>query len=185
MSISMMHRAGRHWSIIVLCVLLWSIGGLCASEAFSKTLYSYNDESGTRVITDNYNNIPPLYRSRVTTVEQEGDHFDGFLTGRGSGSGRVATIFSSGKGFVIDVPGMSFQQSKVITYAGAIALLCIVAMNLSRSEGIRVLALWCLLMTAICAPVLLYIADDGAGTIMKNKAADIRQKQHDRLSQTQ
>ncbi len=78
---------------------------------------------------------------------------------------------------------MSFQQSKVITYAGVIALLCILAMNLSRSEAIRVLALWCLLMTGISAPVLIYIADDGAGTIMKSKAAQIQQKQQERLSQ--
>ena len=80
---------------------------------------------------------------------------------------------------------MSFQQSKVITYAGLIALLCFVAMNFSRSEAIRMLALWCLVMTGICAPVLVYIADDGAGTIMKNKAAQIQQKQQDRLSQAQ
>jgi hypothetical protein len=60
-----------------------------------------------------------------------------------------------------------------------------VATNLSRSEAIRVLALWCLLMTGICAPVLVYIADDGAGTIMKKKATEIQQKQKERLSEAQ
>jgi hypothetical protein len=33
--------------------------------------------------------------------------------------------------------------------------------------------------------VLVYIADDGAARMMKNKAADIQQKQQDRLSQAQ
>jgi hypothetical protein len=173
-----------HYSIILLYVLLFSLGGLFASEAFCKTLYSYSDERGTRIITDNYNNIPPIYRSRVTAVEQDGDHFDGYVTSFGASNG-VGTLIGSGKGFVINVPGMSFQQSKVITYAGVIALLCILAMNLSRSEAIRVLALWCLLMTAIGAPVLVYIADDGAGTIMKKKAIEIEQKQKERLSQAQ
>ena len=127
---------------ILLYVLLLGLTGLFASNAFSKTLYSYSDESGTRVITDNYNNIPPNYRSRATTVEQE----DGFMTGLGTTSG-LDKLIGSKQSFLIDVPGMSFQQSKIITYAGMIALLCIVAMNLSRSEAIRVLALWCLLLT--------------------------------------
>jgi hypothetical protein len=165
----------------IFLVLLLGLSGLFASEAWSKTLYSYNDEKGTRVVTDNFNNIPPAYRSRVTTVEQEGDQSERYLTNLGG----LNRIIGSQKGFVIDVPGMSFQQSKVITYAGMIALLCILAMNLSRSDGIRVLALWCLLMTAIAAPVLIYIADDGAGTIMKKKAAEIQQKEKERLSQAQ
>jgi hypothetical protein len=168
---------------ILFSVLLLCIGGPFASDAFSKTLYSYTDEKGTRVITDDYNHIPPLYRSRVTAVEQEADHSDAYGAIRRGTTDRIGTIFRSENGFVIDVPGMSFQQSKVITYAGVIALLCILAMNLSRSEAIRVLALWCLLMTGISAPVLIYIADDGAGTIMKSKAAQIQQKQQERLSQ--
>ena len=171
--------------MMLFYVLLLSIGDPFASDAFSKTLYSYTDERGTRIITDDYNHIPPLYRSRVTAVEQEADHSDGYVASRASATDRIGRIFSSERGFVIDVPGMSFQQSQVITYAGGIALLCLVGMNLSRSQGIRMLSLWCLIMTAICAPVLVYIADDGAGTVMKNKAAQIQQKQQDRLSQAQ
>jgi hypothetical protein len=58
-------------------------------------------------------------------------------------------------------------------------------MNLSRSQAIRLLALWCLVLTGIGAPVLVYVADDGAAAVMKNKAAQIQQKQQDRLSQAQ
>ena len=43
------------------------------SDLQAKTLYTYTDQSGTRVITDNYNKIPPSYRSRATAVEQESD----------------------------------------------------------------------------------------------------------------
>jgi L-asparagine transporter-like permease len=75
--------------------------------------------------------------------------------------------------------------SNIITYASLFGLLCLVAMNLSRSEAIRALALWCLVLIGICAPVLVYIADDGAAAVMKNKAAEIQQKQQDRLSHAQ
>jgi hypothetical protein len=167
-------------------ILLVAVSALVASEAWSKTLYSYNDERGTRVITDNFNNIPPAYRSRVTAVEQENDQLDGYLANVGQAANNgLGKLIGSQKGFVINVPGMSFQQSKIITYAGLIALLCILAMNLSRSDAIRVLALWCLLMTGIGAPVLIYIADDGAGTIMKKKAEEFQQKEKERLSQAQ
>ena len=152
--------------------------GIAVSITSAKTLYSYTDEKGTRIITDNYNKIPPAYLARVTAVEQEEEGYGGDIE-------RVGKLVGSTKGFVVPVPGMSFHQSKIITYAGAIALLCVLAMNFSRSEAIRLLALWCLVLTAIGTPVLVYTADDGAATVMKNKAAEIQQKQQDRLSHAQ
>jgi hypothetical protein len=171
-------RAARS---IFLLLLLSLMGGPFIVDADAKTLYSYSDEKGNRVITDNYHTIPAAYRSRVMVIEQESDHADGYTVD----VERVGKIVGSAKGFVIEFPGMSFQQSRVITYAGLIALICIVVMNLSRGEAIRMLALWCLVITGICAPVLVYIADDGAAAIMKNKAAQIQQKQQDRLSHAQ
>lgn len=159
--------------MVVLFLTLF--GGLVASGVEAKSLYSYTDEKGTRIITDNYEKIPAAYRAKVTTVEQESDGYAGEIQ-------RVGGLVGSAKGFVISVPGMSFQQSKIITYASMFGLLCLLAMNLSRSEAIRYLALWCLVLTGICAPVLVYTADDGAAAIMKNKTAEIQQKQQDRLS---
>ena len=159
-------------------LLLMCFGTSWATDIQAKTLYTYTDQSGTRVITDNYNKIPPSYRSRATAVEQESEGYTAELE-------RVGEIVVSSKRFVFNVPGMSFQQSRIITYAGVIALCCVVAMNLSRSQAIRLLALWCLVLTGIGAPVLVYVADDGAAAVMKNKAAQIQQKQQDRLSQAQ
>ena len=164
-------------SAIVLLTLAFSIGGFVADTA-AKPLYSYTDANGNRVITDNYDKIPTAYRGKVTTVEQEADGYP-------AETERVSEAGRSAKGFVVSVPGMSFQQSKIITYAAGFGLLCLIAMNLSRSEVIRALALWCLVLTAICTPVLVYTADDGAAAVMKNKAAEIQQKQQDRLSHAQ
>ncbi|HKT33851.1 MAG TPA: hypothetical protein VJR03_03395 [Nitrospira sp.] len=166
----------RHLVIGVFLLALFEWAAVSAVDA--KPLYSYTDEKGTRIITDNYYKIPPSYRAKVTTVEQEGDGYVGEIE-------RVGEFVGSAKGFVVPVPGMSLQQSKIITYAALFALLCVLAMNFSRSEVIRALALWSLVLTGICAPVLVYTADDGAAAIMKKKAAEIQQKQQDRLSHAQ
>ncbi|HKY71543.1 MAG TPA: hypothetical protein VJL88_06455 [Nitrospira sp.] len=158
----------------MVIALIWT----AAAAVEAKPLYSYTDERGTRVITDNYDKIPAGYRAKATAVEQESDGLVGEIE-------RVGEMVGSGKGFVVTVPGMSYQQSKVITYAAVLALLCVLAMNFSRSDALRALALWCLVLTGIGAPVLVYIADDGAATIMKKKAAEIERKQQDRLSHAQ
>lgn len=159
--------------MVVCFVALFTMLPVASPEA--KALYSYTDDKGTRIITDNFDKIPPAYRAKVTAVEQEADGVFGEIE-------RIGGRVGSSKGLVIPLPGMSFQQSKIITYAGIFGLLCLAVMNFSRSEAIRALALWCLVLTGIGAPVLVYIADDGAATVMKNKAAEIQQKQQDRLS---
>jgi hypothetical protein len=169
-------QTAYRFSIVLLLIVLASLLSTQVTEA--KPLYSYTDDKGTRIITDNYQAIPPAYRAKVTAVEQEADGVIGEIE-------RVGGLVGSVKGLIIPLPGMSFQQSKIITYAGIFGLLCLVVMNLSRSEAVRALALWCLVLTGICAPVLVYIADDGAATVMKKKAAEIQQKQQDRLSHAQ
>jgi hypothetical protein len=169
-----LHRLYRR-SIIPILILTIFFNGSSVPHADAKPLYSYN---GTRVITDNYDKIPSAYRAKATTVEQEADTYAAEVE-------RVSERKASSTRFVVPLPGMSFQQSKIITYAGIFGLLCLAAMNLSRSEAIRALALWCLVLTAICTPVLVYTADDGAAAVMKNKAAEIQQKQQDRLSHAQ
>jgi hypothetical protein len=38
--------------------------------AAAETIYSYIDEQGTPVLTDNYNSIPERYRTKVKTTER-------------------------------------------------------------------------------------------------------------------
>ena len=62
----------RRW---ILAVWLLAVGEgvvmpLASMEALATTMYSYIDEQGTPVITDNLNTIPERYRARVKTTEQ-------------------------------------------------------------------------------------------------------------------
>jgi hypothetical protein len=62
----------RRW---ILMVWLLTIGGcfvmsLASIDASATTIYSYIDEQGTPVMTDNFNTIPERYRARVKTTEQ-------------------------------------------------------------------------------------------------------------------
>ena len=78
--------------------LLAIFGGLITSGAEAKSLYSYTDDKGTRIITDNYQKIPDAYRAKVIVVEQEPDGYLGEIE-------RVGELVGSAKGFVVPLPG--------------------------------------------------------------------------------
>jgi hypothetical protein len=85
----------------------------------------------------------------------------------------------------IEIPGFSPHQSQVLTYAGILGLICIVAANLSRSQVVRFLSLWLLIMIGIATPVLLYVSQDGPASIMRSKASQIQDKQLERFKSAQ
>jgi hypothetical protein len=56
-------------------------------------------------------------------------------------------------------------------------------MYMTRSQVIKFLSLWVLILTGIVTPVLLYTNQGGAGDVMKTKVTDAAKKQQDRLQQ--
>ena len=180
----------RRW---ILAVWLLAVGGglvtpLASIEALATTMYSYIDEQGTPVITDNINTIPERYRARVRTTEQipiipQRTSTAGTIHERVSTWGRQLRDMASRA--VPNISGLSPSQSEILTYAGLAAIVLLVAMNLSKGQMIRLLAMWCLIMLAIGTPVLLYISDDGPADVMKRKTAEIQGKQEERLKQAQ
>ena len=180
----------RRW---ILAVWLLAVGGLViplilSMEALATTMYSYIDEQGTPVITDNLNTIPERYRARVKTTElvptaPQKTSIAGTLHERVSNVGRQLRDMVSGA--VPNISGLSPPQSQILTYAGLAAIILLVAMNLSKGQMVRLLSMWCLIMLAIGTPVLLYISDDGPADAMKSKAAQIQGKQEERLKQAQ
>jgi hypothetical protein len=169
--------------LVVVCLLTGSF-----QEAGATTIYSYVDERGNAVMTDNYNNIPERYRSKVQITESS-------PSSRSSGS-PMANLHTSVthltkdiakgmKALAPDIPGMSSYQSQILTYAGLIALICLMAMYLSSGQVTRFLALWCLILVGLATPVLLYVSKDGPLDILRGKAGEIQEKQQDRLKHAQ
>jgi len=157
-------------------------------EVLATTMYSYIDEQGTPVITDDLNTIPERYRAKVkitdmTSTAPQRTSMAGAIHDRVTNWGRQLRDMVSGA--VPIISGLSPSQSQILTYAGLAAVVLLVAMNLSKGQMIRLLATWCLVMLAIGTPVLLYISDDGPADVMKSKAAEIQGKQAERLQQAQ
>jgi hypothetical protein len=179
--------------IIQLCYLvgiLFSVWLLCGflQEAHATTIYSYVDEQGTAVMTDNYNSIPARYRSKAKVTESSpSTHSSGSPMANLHGSvTQLTNDLSKGvKGLIPNIPGMTSYQSQVLTYAGLIALICLMAMYLSRGQVTRFLALWFLILLGLATPVLLYVSKDGPVDILRGKAGEIQEKQQDHLKHAQ
>src|SRR5206468_4084496 len=163
----------RRW---ILAVWLLAVGGylfmpLATTEALATTIYSYIDEQGTPVITDNFDTIPERYRARVKTTEQistapQSTSTIGSINERLSHFGSQLRAMVSGA--APNISGLSPSQSEILTYAGLAAIVLLVAMNLSKGPFIRLLALWCLIMVGLATPILLYVSNDGPMDVMKN-----------------
>lgn len=175
----------------IFAVWLLAVGGclvmpLASIEALATTIYSYIDEEGTPVMTDNFNTIPERYRARVKTTEQiltvpQRTSTAGAIHERVSNLGSQLRDMVSGAAPTIS--GLSPSQSEILTYAGLATIVLLVAMNLIKGQFVRLLALWCLIMLGLGTPILMYVSRDGPMDVMKNKASQIEKKHQDRVQQ--
>jgi hypothetical protein len=184
-SIQRWFQKGMHLGIgVVLLIIVTSL--MMPYTATAETLYSYINEQGTPVLTDDYNSIPERYRAKVKTTERSVSP-----PAQAAPLGAIHnTVTSWAKnmtgtigGFAPEISGLSPAQSKILTSAGLVGLICVIAMYMSRSQVIKFLSLWVLILTGIVTPVLLYTAQGGASDVMKAKATDAVKKQQDRLQQ--
>jgi hypothetical protein len=175
----------------ILAVWLLAVGNcfvmpLASSDVLATTMYSYIDEQGTPVVTDNFNLIPERYRARVKTTEQmpstsPGSSTAGAIHERISNWQRQLRELASGA--VPNISGLSPSQSQILTYAGVAAIILLGAMTLSKGQMIRLLALWCLVMLGLATPVLMYVTKDGPMDVMRTKAAQVEKLHQDRVRQ--
>ena len=159
---------------------------LASMEAWATTMYSYIDDQGTPVLTDNFNTIPERYRARVKATEQASSgtpstSTTGAIHERVTKLGRSVTDIASGA--VPNISGLSPAQSKILTYAGVAAIVLFIAMYMSKGQSIRLLALWCLIMLGLATPVLMYVSKDGPMDVIQKQAAQTEKKHQDRLQQ--
>ncbi|HEY7534046.1 MAG TPA: hypothetical protein VH681_14845 [Nitrospiraceae bacterium] len=173
----------RQW----LCVLSLVAGFVLCDRAVATTIYSYVDERGNAVMTDNYDTIPVQYRSKVKITESPSDRAAGTHIGelQRSISHSVRGLVQEVGGLAPNISGLSPHQSQILTWAGVIALICIAVMYLSRGQVTRFLALWFLVLVGIATPVLMYTSKGGPTDVFRTKAGEIQEKQQDRLKQAQ
>ncbi len=167
-------------------VLLLVTGLMMPHVVAAETMYSYIDEHGTPVLTDNYNNIPERYRAKVKTIEQsvrQPSQTAPFGAIQHTVTSWVKNITATIGGFAPEISGLSPAQSKILTTAGLVGLICVIAMYISRNQAIKFITLWTLILTGIVTPVLMYTAQGGASDVMKAKATEAVKKQQDRLQQ--
>ena len=149
-------------------------------------MYSYIDDQGTPVITDNFNAIPERYRAKVKTTEQTSSAPQGASTA-GAIHGRVTSwqkrVTDMASSSVPNISGLSGSQSKILTYAGVAAIILFITMYMSKGQGVRLLALWCLIMLGLGTPVLMYVSKDGPMDVIQEQAAQNEKKHQDRLRQ--
>jgi hypothetical protein len=155
-------------------------------EAGATTMYSYIDDQGTPMITDNFNAIPERFRTKVKTTEQTSSAPQSASTA-GAIHQRVTNwqkrVADMASGAVPDISGLSPSQSKILTYAGVGAIVLFITMYMSNGQSIRLLALWCLIMLGLATPVLLYVSKDGPMDVIQKQAAQTEKKHQDRLKQ--
>ena len=178
----------KRWILGVWLLAVWGclVMPLAPIEAMATTMYSYIDEQGTPVMTDNFNTIPERYRARVKTTElipttSQNTSTAGAIHERASKLGRQLRDMVSGA--APNISGLSPSQSQILTYAGFAAIVLLIGMNVIKGQFIRLLALWGLIMLGFATPILMYVSDDGPMDVMKNKASQIEKKHQDRAQQ--
>jgi predicted LPLAT superfamily acyltransferase len=166
--------------ILMMCLCIMLGQGVCA-EAWATTIYSYN-----LVYTDSAETIPEKYRAKVKTHEQP----DSVSKTPSMMQSMQQKVREQAKNYGWNMPsfhvamdGLTPAQSKIVTYAGAAAVVLLLMMYLSKSQLMRMLGLCLLMVIGIGAPVLIYVSESGPMDVMKKKAVSSGQVQQDRLQQ--
>jgi hypothetical protein len=165
-------------------LLLWISSLLLPGTAFATTIYSYVDDRGTPVMTDNFENIPERYRAKVRVTEQApkgaSDHsvaveLQQQITGL---THNIGADFGT---FVPTMYGLTHYQSKVLTFGGIAAVVCLLIRLLLRSQVSRFLSLWCLIMLGLSVPALFFTSQDAPLDRLTGQAGSIQEKQQKHL----
>lgn len=165
-------------TVALACVAVpWS--GVFAG-ALAVTIYSYIDDQGNPVYTDAPETIPEKYRPRVKTHERR----DPVAAAPSMMESVKQTVAEQAKNLGVKLPsfqfspgGLSPAQSRILTYAGAAAVVLLAVIYLSKSQLIRMLGFSLLLVVGIGAPVLMYVSDGGPMETLKKKAETAGQLQ--------
>jgi hypothetical protein len=173
-------------AVVILGILFFWLSGLLLPGAIlATTIYSYVDDQGTPVMTDNFENIPERYRAKVRVTEQAPkgtvDHsvavdlqhkVAGWTNNIGVGFGK----------FIPTIYGVTHYQSQVLTVGSIAAVVCLLA-RFFGGQATRFLSLWCLIMLGLVVPALFFTSQNSPLDRLSGHAGTIQEKQQDRLKQ--
>lgn len=185
------HRDRQRWCLCNGSVtaiwgvfLLWIMSLMSPGSTSATTIYSYIDERGTPVLTDNFENIPERYRAKVRVTEQApkstSDHSAAVKLQQ-----KMTELVQSTDGrisnFAPSISGVTQYQSHILTYGGIVAVVCFLARLLMRSQVAKFLSLWCLIMLGLVVPALFFTSQDGPLDRLRGQAGKIQEKQQEHL----
>ena len=179
--------------VVASLLLLW-FGCFMAGpieNAWAAT-YTYVDDKGTVVFTDNKDNIPARYRARVKVLEErESAKGGGGLIEKGATAVEQVTAKVTGKitdtasQSPITIPGLSPYQSRVLSLACVGAVLIAGTMLLSGNPALRFLMRWLLVLLAIGTTASMYFSEGGLAQKATGTAKELERTQQQKSQQIQ
>ena len=175
--------------VVASLLLLW-FGCFMAGpiENAGATTYTYVDDKGTVVFTDNKDNIPARYRARVRVLEEgESKKGGGGLIEKGTAAVEQVTgkITDTASQSPITIPGLSPYQSKVLSLAFVGAVLIAGTMLLSGNPALRFLMRWLLVLLAIGTTASMYFSEGGLAQKATGTAKELERTQQQKSQQLQ
>ena len=171
-------------AVIVGVFLLWVSSLLLPEFASATIIYSYIDERGTAVMTDNYETIPERYRAKVQATEhapQVAINHSMAARLQQSVSDWAQIARAQFDAFTPSISGLTPYQSHVVSVGGLIGVMCLLARLFVRSQVVHFLSLWCLIMLGLTVPALLFTSQDSALDLFTGRKVKVQEKQQDRL----
>lgn len=170
---------------VIVGILFLGIGSLLSSEiASATTIYSYIDDRGTPVMTDNFESIPERYRAKVRVTEQTpqgiSEHSAAIKLQQKMADWAHGTDGMLGS-FTPSISGLTPYQSRLLSFGGLVAVICLLARLLGRGQAIRFLSLWGLIMLGLTVPALFFTSQDAPLDRLSGQAGKIQEKQQEHL----
>jgi hypothetical protein len=165
-------------------LLLWISSLLLPGITSATTIYSYIDDRGTPVLTDNFETIPERYRAKVQVTEQAPKvatdqsvvaKLQQKMTDLAHNSGGALGKFSP------NISGLTHYQSQILSFGGIVVSICLLARFFGRNQAVRFLSLWCLVMAGLIIPALFFTSQDAPLDRLSGQAKNIQEKQQSHL----
>jgi hypothetical protein len=155
------------WSVMCVFSLVLVSGVSLSGKALAGSMYSYVNEEGATVITDDLKKVPERYRKQVKVTEvkgQDSSRVAGWM------SDVVSRVKETVSGLDVPfpeklIPGLTNYQSAVLIGGFVVSVLAFAMMTLFRNPGVKFAMKWVLMFVVVGTVYALYFSElDGLGS---------------------